>query len=58
MDAEVEYYGVELHRVPTQVLVWVVDTYGPLGARRWFVRNKTIYFYNRADYEMFLWRWM
>jgi hypothetical protein len=58
MDTSVEYYGIELHKVSTTVLTWVVETYGPLGARRWFVKNKTIYFYNKPDYEMFLWRWM
>ena len=58
MDTSIEYHGVELHRVPTRVLAWVVDTYGPLGAKRWFVKDKTIYFYNKRDYEMFLWRWI
>jgi hypothetical protein len=58
MDTSVEYYGVELHKVTTRVLAWVVETYGPRGAKRWFVKDKTIFFYNRADYEMFLWRWM
>jgi hypothetical protein len=54
----VDYYGVELERVPTNVLVWMIDTYGPLGAGRWFVKNKTLYFYNKADHAMFLWRWL
>lgn len=59
MATSVEYHdGVELHKIPTTVLAWVVETYGPLGARRWFVKDKTIYFYNKHDYEMFLWRWM
>ena len=58
MDTSVDYYGVGLHRVSTSILAWVVDTYGPLGSRRWFVKDKTIYFYNKCVYEMFLWRWM
>jgi hypothetical protein len=58
MDTSVDYYGVELHKVSTAVLAWVIDTCGPLGAKRWFVKDKTIYFYNKCDYEMFLWKWM
>jgi hypothetical protein len=54
----VDYYGVELEQVPTNVLVWMIETYGPLGAGRWFVKNKTLYFYNEADHAMFLWRWL
>lgn len=53
-----EYHGVELDRVPTNVLVWMIETYGPLGAGRWFVKNKTLYFYNKEDHAMFLWRWL
>jgi hypothetical protein len=58
MVTSVEYHGVELDRVPTNVLVWMIETYGPLGAGRWFVKNKTLYFYNAADHAMFLWRWL
>jgi len=53
-----EYHGVELERVPTKVLVWVVETYGPLGSGRWFVKDKTLYFNDPADHAMFLWRWL
>jgi hypothetical protein len=38
-----EYHGVELESVPTSVLVWMVDTYGPLGAGRWFVKDRPLY---------------
>jgi hypothetical protein len=51
-----EYHGVELDRVPTNVLVWIVETYGPAGGA-WFCRNNTIYFRDRADHTMFLLKW-
>lgn len=53
-----EWHGVELERVSTSVLVWTVNTYGPLGQGRWFVKNKTLYFRDPADHAMFLWRWV
>jgi hypothetical protein len=53
-----EYHGVELESVPTNVLVWMIETYGPLGDGRWFVKNKTLYFHDPADHAMFLWRWL
>lgn len=53
-----EWHGVELEQVPTKVLVWVVETYGPLKQGRWFVKNKTLYFRDPADHAMFLWRWI
>jgi len=39
-------------------LAWVVETYGPLGAGRWFTKGKTLYFYDKQDHAMFLWRWL
>ena len=53
-----EYYGVELDSIPTSVLVWIIETYGPLGAGRWFTKGKILYFYNKQDHAMFLWRWL
>jgi hypothetical protein len=53
-----EWHGVELEQVPTKVLVWVVETYGPLKQGRWFVKNKTLFFRDPADHAMFLWRWI
>lgn len=53
-----EWHGVELEQVPTKVLVWMVETYGPLGEGRWFVKNKTLYFHDERDHAMFLWRWL
>jgi len=58
MEKVIEYHGVELEKVPTSVLVWMIDTYGPLGAGRWFVKGKTLYFYDERDHAMFLWRWL
>jgi hypothetical protein len=51
-----EYTGILVDNVPTNVLVWLVDTYGPMG-QRWFVVNNTIYFKDPKDYFWFELRW-
>jgi hypothetical protein len=53
-----KFHGVELEKIPTSVLVWMVETYGPLGEGRWFVKSKTLYFRDERDHAMFLWRWL
>ena len=51
-----EYTGILIDKVPTNVLVWLVDTYGPMG-NRWFVKGNTIYFKDSKDYFWFELRW-
>ena len=47
-----EYHCVEVDGIPTSILVWLVDTFGPAG-KRWFHYNNKIYFYNEKDYIWF-----
>jgi hypothetical protein len=47
-----EYHAVEVDSVPTYVLVWLVDTFGPAG-KRWFHHNNKIYFYEEKDWIWF-----
>lgn len=46
------YHAVEVDSIPTTVLVWLVETYGPAG-RRWFHHNNKIYFYEEKDWMWF-----
>jgi hypothetical protein len=47
-----EYHAVEVDGIPTTLLVWLVDTFGPAG-RRWFHYNNKIYFYEEKDWMWF-----
>ena len=47
-----EYHAIEVDDIPTPVLVWLVDTFGPAG-KRWFHHNNKIYFYDEKDYMWF-----
>jgi hypothetical protein len=47
-----EYHAIEVDDIPTSVLVWLVDTFGPAG-KRWFHHNNKIYFYDKRDYMWF-----
>jgi hypothetical protein len=47
-----EYYCVHVDRVSTDVLVWMVETFGPAGDR-WFHYNNKIYFKEPKDYVWF-----
>ena len=51
-----EYHCVELHRIPTWMLVEMVEFFGPAG-KKWFYRGDKIYFYDPKDHMMFLLRW-
>ena len=53
---EHEYRGVELHRIPTSMLVEIIEYYGPAG-HRWFSLGKTLYFREPRDHTYFLLRW-
>ena len=50
------YHGVELHRIPTSMLVEMVEYYGPAG-NRWFATNNKLYFREPKDHTYFLLRW-
>jgi hypothetical protein len=47
-----EYHCVEVNTVPTNILVWLVETFGPAGDRWWHVNNK-IYFREEKDWMWF-----
>jgi hypothetical protein len=51
-----EYHCVELHRIPTWMLVEMFEFFGPAG-KKWFYRGDKIYFYDQKDHMMFLLRW-
>lgn len=47
-----EYHVVEVGFVPTSVIVWMTETFGPSGSR-WFYRNSKIYFRDEKDWMWF-----
>lgn len=47
-----EYHCVEVDKVPTNILAWMVETFGPMGSR-WFYHNHKIYFRDEKDYFWF-----
>jgi len=47
-----EYHCVEVNNIPTHILVWLVETFGPAGDRWWNVNNK-IYFREEKDWMWF-----
>ena len=55
-DESTIFYGAELAKVPVEVVDWLTERYGPAG-QKWFVHQKTVYFRDRQDHIMFLWRW-
>lgn len=55
-DMDYEYHGVELHRIPTSMLVEIIEYYGPAGGR-WFSIGKKLYFREPRDHTYFLLRW-
>lgn len=56
IDFDHEYNGIEVVRLSTPALVWLVERYGPAG-KRWFVMNNTIYFHSDKDRLMFELKW-
>jgi hypothetical protein len=46
------YHCVHVDRIPTPVLVWLVETFGPAGKRWWHSNNK-IYFRDEKDWMWF-----
>jgi hypothetical protein len=53
---EHEYHGVELRRIPTRMLIELVEHYGPAGCR-WFATSNKLYFREPRDHTYFLLRW-
>ena len=55
-----EYHGIEVSTIPTHVLVWIVDKFGPAGDR-WFVKHgwesQMLYFKSEKDHLLFLITW-
>jgi len=55
-----EYHGIEVESIPTHVLVWIVDKFGPSGDR-WFVKHglssQMLYFTSDKDHLLFLITW-
>jgi hypothetical protein len=47
-----EYHCVHVDTVPTYILAWMVETFGPAGTRWWHNNNK-IYFRDEKDWMWF-----
>jgi hypothetical protein len=46
------YHCVHVDQVSTNILVWLVETFGPAGTRWWHSNNK-IYFRDEKDWMWF-----
>jgi len=50
-----DYHGVELtDQPPTEIIVWLCNTYGPPDGTRWYIRGLKVFFANKNDHLMFL----
>lgn len=52
-----EYHVIEMNTIPSTLVDWLVEMFGPPNKRKWFIRHPNIYFYNESDHMMFLVRW-
>jgi hypothetical protein len=49
---ELDYHCVHVDSVPTSLLVWMIETFGPAGTRWWHYNNR-IYFRDERDWMWF-----
>jgi hypothetical protein len=54
---DLEYECVQVDKLPSYVLQWLHETYGPSGDR-WFYVNNSIFFKNNKDCIWFELRWL
>jgi hypothetical protein len=52
-----DYYIVEMHKMPTEVLDWLYDRHGVGEGTVWMYKRPKIYFANAQDHLMFVLRW-
>ena len=52
-----DYYIVEMHKMPTEVLDWLYDRHGVGDGTVWMYKHPKIYFASAQDHLMFVLRW-
>lgn len=58
IEADHEYHIVELNcALPYDVLMWLIENFGPIKDGRWFQRRMDLYFKDPKDHLMFCLRW-